>query len=223
MKTGDIAALLVQGMQQQDTGNTDIGYHTGVVTAWDDLTALNTVTIDGNEFNNLRVITPGPAINIETGDVVVIVRIKTQYFIWGKVAAPGASAAIRSVSDFRTAPADITDTEYVDFPGDPGPTVSTYVGPSGKVLVSISCQVLSNNGAIAGGEMSFAIRGANNEDAAGFRAAMASVDVSFQVTATNTVQVIDLVPGVTTFTAQYRSQFGNAVNFSNRSLVVIPM
>ncbi|TKG58044.1 hypothetical protein, partial [Prauserella endophytica] len=59
MRSSDIAALLVAGMQQQVTGATELGWHTGVVLSWDDLTGLNTVEIKGQAFTNLKVLSTG--------------------------------------------------------------------------------------------------------------------------------------------------------------------
>lgn len=220
MKTADIAALLVAGMQQQGNGNTDIGMHTGVVQAWDDTTGLNSVLINGSTFDNLSVITAGPAINIEAGDTVVIFRIQTQYFIFGKVAAAGASAAMRSVSDFTAAGESTSSSTFTDL-ATVGPTVTAYVGPSKQALVMLSTSVTVPIAVTA--RMSFAISGASTQAAATFRSAhYFSGEAGAIIRLSNIVQVVDLTPGLNTFTAKYLSD-GGSTAFVNRSLAVIPM
>lgn len=223
MKSGDIAALLVQGFQQQATGNTDVGYHLGVVKSWDDATGINTVTVSGNDFSNLRVITAGPAVNIGAGDTVVILRYQTSYFIMGKVAAPGAGAAIRAVSGFISAAGTTSSVPYADLPTF-GPSVQAYVGSSGAVLVSLSAHFQLD--ASTYGYMSVAMTGANTAVAQDFRAAVRNLAGApaddFGNSHSFMVQITGLTPGLTTFTAKYRSSGANAT-FINRSLIVIPM
>jgi hypothetical protein len=194
----------------------------GLVMAWDDATASNVVRVNGTDLQDLRVITAGPAISIEAGDTVELLKTKTQYFILGKVAAPGASAAIRSVSDFVTTGASITSTTFTDLSGSSGPTASVYVGSSGKVLVMTSC-FLDTPGAGSGGQMSFALSGANVQSAVGYRGAWYYSDqAGARITISGIVQVVGLAPGLTTFTSKYLSMTGGSVSFLNRSLIVIP-
>ena len=220
MKTGDIAALLVQGIQSQVSGTTDIGYHIGTVLSWDDITAANTIRINGNEFNNLRVITAGPAINIEEGDTVVVMRFQTQYFILGKVAAPGAGAAMRAVAGFEPGAVTASSTDWADLGG---PYVSTYIGPSRKALILVSCT--TNCGDNAAGCMSFAISGATNQDPNGFRGTW--LNPAGDRVAVSTTQVVflsqadGLNQGQTTFSARYYADNGSAI-FDTRSITVFP-
>lgn len=220
MLNDDIGGLFAQ---QPGNGNTDLGYHIGVVTAWDDNTGSNTVLVNESVFTDLRVITAGPAINIAKNDTVVLLRAQTQYFILGKVAAVGAGAATRSVSSFLTNQEGTTSTTYTDLT-TAGPSVTAYVGASGQVLVMLSAQIICDAG--TQGSMSFAISGASTQSASDFRGARryngtASNETLFTSTA-NIVQVINLASGSTTFTAKYRTSGGSAT-FVNRSLIVIPM
>jgi hypothetical protein len=216
MSTADLAAAILGGQSPSP----DAKFHMGAVTKWDDGTGENTVFINGSEFTDLRVVTAGPAINIEEGDTVLVIRVQTQWFIMGKVAAPGASAAVRSVSDYIDANESTTNGALSDLTTT-GPTVTTYIGPSGKalVLVSATLDVPPNAQAI----MSFALSGANNEIAKGFRGAQFLSTISTFITLSRSIQVINLNPGQTTFTAKYSSGSGGRSFFQNRSLVVIPM
>lgn len=221
MRSDDIAALMVAGMQSQVTGNTDIGYHLGTVLSWDDTTGLNSVQINGATFNNLRVITAGPGISIATGDTIVVLRYQTSYFIMGKVAAPGAGAAIRSVSAYVDPGGGTASATYVDL-ATAGPSVTTYIGPSGKALVFLS--TYCNSAAGITGWMSFALSGANTAAASDIRAAHQWAQSSnLLTTMSRIVQVEGLLQGGTTFTAKYRKDgTGADPGFANRSLVVIP-
>ncbi|HKS46358.1 MAG TPA: hypothetical protein VJT49_14855 [Amycolatopsis sp.] len=200
-------------------GNGDVGYHIGVVTAWDDATAANTVLVNGQSFGDLRVITAGPAIGIAAGDTVVLLRAQTQYFILGKVAATGASAAMRSKSDFVSPQEGTSSTTFTDLT-TVGPTVPTYIGSSGSALVMTSTTVVCPVNVTA--RMSFAISGATTQTAAAYRGCrFYSGEAGAFISLSNAVQVIGLNQGSTTFTAKYLSD-GGSTDFVNRSLIVIP-
>jgi hypothetical protein len=234
MKSSDIAALLVQGMQQQGNGNTDIGWHTGVIDAWDDLTGLNTVVINGNEFSNLRVLSTGAVQPFQPGDVAGIMRVGTQYFILGKVRAAGAGAGERiasaRVASLQNAP---ISASMSDIPGSPGPSVTLYVGSARRILVIHSCEVgivgsSANALESAGAYQGVAVSGVSSLPAEtavtsayleGNLTNSASVSATTLVTAANGLQ-----QGQNTFTCKYRAfRNGSLVPVvNNRVLTVIP-
>lgn len=233
MKSGDIAALLVQGMQQQATGTTDLGWHTGIVLSWDEQTGVNSIQINGNVFNNLLVLSMGAVTPFQPGDVVGIIRVRTQYFVLGKTRAPGAGAGERIASS-RVAQLTIVPPggSMADLAGSFGPSVTLNIGSSRRALVIHSCEIIFSGSSTAldqsDGYQGVAITGATN------RAAETAVTNAFltgnltngaSVTATTLVTAADgLNQGQNTFTCKYRSivTASMVVQVNNRVLTVIP-
>lgn len=224
MKSADIAAALVAGFQTNNNGNTDIGWHTGVVTAWDDATGLNSILINGNTFNNLSVITPSSTVTIVTGDTVAIMRVQTQYFILGKVAAPGAGAALRPRQSVVLTGETCSSTTFTDL-ATVGPVVSNvYIGPSRSCMVLVSCGIINNNGS---GYMGFAVSGASTIAANGLRTAYFQnpSGANLEITATQVVVLSaadGLNQGFNTFTAKYAKGGTLNASFDGRTLTVFP-
>lgn len=233
MRADDIAALLVAGMQQQATGNSDLGWHQGTVLAWDEATGLNTVQINGNQFQNLLVLSTSNSIMISPGDNVGILRVQSQYFILGRVQAPGAGAALRIQSNvvhtFETTTSPYptyTDLTTV------GPTVSNvYIGSSRRCLVLLNSFIQVSN---SSGYMSFTVSGASSIAATAFIPAAnrfyntanggptsgGTVGRTVVVTAADGLQ-----QGFNTFTAKYCRDVvnnGTGADFSERVLTVFP-
>jgi len=234
MKTGDIAALLVQGMQQQATGTTDLGWHTGVIETWDELTGVNSVNINGNTFNNLKILSTGAVQPFQPGDVVGILRVKTQYFILGKVDAPGAGAGERIASNRVASLQNVpVGGSMAPLANSPGPSVTMYIGSSRRVLVIHSCEVgiagstsdpfawgTAFQGVAISGASSLAAEGAVTNAYLG-----GSLGTQGSVTATTLVTALDgLNQGQNTFTCVYRSDAAAGLQpvVNNRVLTVIP-
>lgn len=232
MKSADIAALLVQGFQTQNNGNTDIGMHSGVVQTWDELTGLNSILINGNTFNNLSVLASSAITPFQTGDVVEIMRVQSQYFILGRVRAPGAGAAERiasaRVASLQTVP---NGGSMADLAGSAGPSVSLYVGSARRVLVIHNCEVFIGgvvDGGVGTSLQGVAVSGVStmaaetaitNAYGSGTPGMGGSYTATTLVTATN-----GLNQGLNTFTAKYRATAGGAQScqVNNRVLTVIP-
>jgi hypothetical protein len=93
------------------------------------------------------------------------------------------------------------------------------------VLVTITGGIASSyNG--EQGSMGFAISGASTAAASDDRALRSTGrNASEQMQASATFYVTGLTPGVTNFTAKYRTETGGSKNntFSNRNIIVIPM
>ncbi|PXY17342.1 hypothetical protein [Prauserella flavalba] len=233
MRSDDIAALLVAGMQQQVTGATLLGWHTGVVLSWDDLTGLNTVEIKGQAFTNLKVLTTGAVQPFQDGDVVGVLRVGTQYFILGKIRAPGAGAGERIVSDRVAQLAAVPNTNiYGDLPGSYGPEVTVYIGSQRRALVIHSCEieianipVLDESGQVHQGVQ---ITGATNVPPASAVTnayLKGPAGVGGSATATTFVTADNgLRQGVNTFTCKYRgtAEGNQSLHVNNRVLTVIP-
>lgn len=228
MRADDIAALMVAGMQSQVTGNTDIGYHTGVVKAWDTLTGLNSVDINGVTFNNLKVLSTGDSIMLAAGDTVVIMRFQTQYFILGRVAAPGLGASL-ATRTARVNPNESTSsTTFTDLTTF-GPTVpDVYIGSSRRCLVMVSATVAG--GPQFGGYAAFEVTGASTIPAVGangvygaFTGASGGMQSSLAVVIPLSADD-GLNAGRNTFTMKYRREasYPDTAFFNTRILTVIP-
>lgn len=232
----EIAALLTQGTQGP-TGGEDIALHTGVVKSWDRMTGLNVITVNGVDLLNLKSLQGGVANAYASGDSVVIMRKQTQYFILGKVAAPGGAAGSSPVGNTVVTAVNQGDTAGVwsDLTGSVGPTVSTYIGSTRNALVLWGFDF---NGFQATAEMGWQVSGANTIAPGAFNNTSVKTGFSSSVAPTitlfNTVSgtylmgnTVLLNPGLTTFTAKYRvTRFTPTPTQSfigNRSLTVIPL
>lgn len=78
----------------------DIGFHQGVIIAWDDETGENTVSTQGTQLTNISMLNIGDTTNLARGDVVLIFRLRTQYFIVGRIVAPNGGIFASSSVDF---------------------------------------------------------------------------------------------------------------------------
>jgi hypothetical protein len=209
MKPEDIAAALAQGFGTQNSnGNSDIGIHTGTIVSWDEVTGLNSVLINGNTFNNLPVLSTSNSIMLSPGDVVQVERKQSQYFILGRVQAPGAGAALNWRSARINTQESTTSTTYTDLT-TVGPSVSNvYIGSSRRCIVLTTGRIgVSGNG----GYFSFAVSGASTIAPDDSRAAFTFG--TQQVTLANTNVTLltaadGLNPGFHTFTMKYRFDSG---------------
>lgn len=79
-----------------------LGFHQGVIQAWNSETGQNTVNIAGAFVNDLPILNTGEAIVLKVGHVVAILRFRSTYFILGRITIPqdpqfaGASVAFGS-------------------------------------------------------------------------------------------------------------------------------
>ncbi|MBK1785141.1 hypothetical protein [Prauserella cavernicola] len=233
MRSTDIAALLADGMQQQVTGTTELGWHTGVVLSWDDLTGLNSVEIKGRVFTNLKVLSTGSVQPFQPDDVVGVLRVGTTYFIFGKIRAPGAGAGERIDSDRVAASLFVPNNDtFGDLTGSYGPEVTVYIGSQRRALVIHSCEVIIS-GAVNIGQQGqihqgVAISGATQASPAsaitnaylkGPAGVAGSASATTFITAENGLQ-----QGLNTFTCKYRGLADGDQNLqvNNRVLTVMP-
>jgi len=135
-----IADLITAGMRGP-TGPEDAAFHTGVIQSWDESSGLNSVAINGVVLSNLRSVQSGIGVQYQVGDVVMVVRKQTQYFILGKVAAPGGSAAnqIRyaEVSTLETT----ASTSYTDLATSGPIATNVYIPSSRRILLIVNCGI----------------------------------------------------------------------------------
>jgi len=206
-----------------------VGWRTGVIESWDDLTGLNSVRIESQLFNNLRVLSNGLVSPFRPGDVVGVEVIGTQYFVLGKIRAPGASLAeqIRSaeVLNFEVlAPAGA----FVDLP-TVGPTLTdVYIGSSRRCLVTVSGYIQVSQ---ASGRIGVQVSGVSKIDPISQHTAVNYVQGSSDISGIATsrtflLQSTDgLNQGLNTFKCLYSvvvNGGGTGAAFGDRTLTVQP-
>ncbi|WP_329068994.1 hypothetical protein [Amycolatopsis sp. NBC_01480] len=210
----------------QPTGSDDTGLYTGVILTWDESSGVNTVNINGVPMSNLRVIQSGIGLVYQPNDTVIVQRKGTQYFIMGKVAAPGAGASGQIQSQDLTANEDTTSTSFVDLPTF-GPSVTVYVGSSRRVLVLVSATFTSlawNASAYTGGRSGVQVSGASSIAPSRTISGLA-LNTGIQATGSRAMMFTatdGLNVGSNTFTMKYRAETADGVRIGARNLTVIP-
>lgn len=220
-----------------------VGFRQGVIVTWDQATAENTVRVGNTLLTNLPILNTSEAALLEPGAVVGILTAGRTWGILGRFTIPGTPEAASALSAVRTASADVAATETYSSSsfGDlatAGPEVSTIVGASGRVLVTLSAtmeyEAVRGFGLnSAGAMMSFEMSGANILAPFSTRAVRGRIEYSSaQVPTFDTdltgvldaskVLLLDgLDPGLTTFTAKYAIYGAGApVSFANRVITV---
>lgn len=66
----------------------DVGVRQGTIITWNPLNGQNSVQIPGALLQNVSILNTGEAIALRAGHNVVLLRIRTNYFILGRVTAP---------------------------------------------------------------------------------------------------------------------------------------
>ncbi|OLT46494.1 hypothetical protein BJF85_16760 [Saccharomonospora sp. CUA-673] len=225
-----MASVLVPRLEQA-AQSSDVGWHTGVIQSWDEITGLNTVEIAGTVFNNVLVLSTGAPQAYVPGDVVIVLRMRTQYFIMGKVREPGYGAGERIASDRVPHWQQIWSDSYTQAEA-PGPEVTVYIGSSRRALVIHSFEavvsgdvVITQWGRI---DQAVQITGASSRPpgTAVTNAWLKGVGgIESTVSATTLVTAADgLEQGQNTFSCLYRSDRSpnQTTSINNRVLTVIP-
>lgn len=236
MDAAQIADLLTQGIRGP-AGPEDVALHTGTILAWDAVTGLNSVWVNNTALSNLKAVQSGIPARYSVGDTVLIVRKQTQYFIFGKVAAPGGGAGSAPVGNTTPAMVDQADSAgaWVDLTGSPGPTVSTYIGSNRAALILYGFKY---DGFQSSVDMGWEISGANTLAPGFFGSTTITAGLTSSVASTYTQLAspsgsylmgnsVLLNQGLTTFTSKYRVTRGTPgatqARISQRSLTVIPL
>jgi len=216
----------------------EIAFHTGVITSWDETTGVNTVNVGGTDMANLSVLSPSTTIGLRAGMAVGVLRVRSKYFILGKIAAPGAGAALATREAYAPELVSTSNSSWVSLPG--GPTVeNVYIGESRTALVLLSATIFSEN---AYSMATISVTGASNIPAADMTTGIAnamfneadptSPGLRSGATVANTIVLNEshgLNTGFNTFTMQYtrRTRSGYTptqdAQFENRRIVVMPL
>jgi hypothetical protein len=217
------------------TAPTD-GYHQGVVEAWDSIAGTNRVSIAGQAIDNLPVVTTSDSIMLAPGDVVIVLKFQFSFFILGRVAVPGAGAALQIRAETDPATGYTASTTWGGLSIGTGPTLSdVYIGSSRRCMVIVSVGA----GAEVNSEASahFSVTGASTippPTAPGYIAQGASLGsdtggfadatrVGGTATRVFLLTAADgLNRGLHTFTVVYASLTGDDAFFSDRTIVVFP-
>ncbi len=80
----ELGQVLAQSYESA-TGMPNLDFHTGEIITWNSTTATNTVRVQGIILNNLPVLTSAGSVGLEAGVVVGLLKVRTQYFILGRV------------------------------------------------------------------------------------------------------------------------------------------
>ena len=216
----------------------EIAFHTGVITSWDELTGVNTVNVGGTDMANLSVLSPSTTIGLRAGMAVGVLRVRSKYFILGKISAPGAGAALATREAYTPELVSTSNSAWVSLPG--GPTVeNVYIGESRVALVLLSSAIFSEN---AYSMATISVTGASNIPAADMKSGIANAmfneanptapGLHSAVTVSNTIVLTadhGLNTGFNTFTMHYtrrtRSGYTPTADaaFQNRRIVVMPL
>lgn len=228
----EIAQLLTEGTQGPNGGE-DIALHTGVIKSWDESSGVNVVNVNGKDLTNLKTINAGIGVQYRPGDSVVIIRKQTQYFILGKVAAPGGNNANLIKSAVVNSRQSTGSVNFGDL-ASVGPQVTLSIGSSRRALVFANSGVetpTSVTGSYTGGWFTLAVSGASTIGPSGAATPFyAGGFVSWQYDGIQTCSQTWLVTaadglnvGANTFTLKYAAATAS-INafFSGRALAVIP-
>lgn len=229
---GALLAALIAEAGRGPSGSEDLSDYTGQIVSWDESSGTNVVRVNGTEIPNMRVIQSGIGLSYQNGDVVNILRRGTQWFILGKVGAPGAGAAGQIASNDVDVDDGTTSTSFTDL-GAFGPSVSAYISSRRRALVilSVNIAIISDpvsSGFTPGGTASVFVSGASSIPD--------SLRVESQVVASvrsglrasfSRAALLDasdgLNSGFNTFTVKYlATRSDRECRFDHRNLTVIP-
>lgn len=217
MRADDLAPLLAK------PGVPEVGFGQGVLLSWDSTSGSNTVQLGGATLTDLPMLAAS-TIQLAAGDVVGLLRVRSQYFILGRI-SPAGGGALTSQAAYVPTLEGTTSGTYTNLT-TPGPSVSVYVGPSRQALVMISVQAQTPTpGACIA---SCAVSGATTIAAPAANQAGIGSDTSNGIISASTSSVTlvkNLNPGLNTFTMKYaiNTVLGSGAGyFQARSIIVMP-
>jgi hypothetical protein len=227
MSANDLAELLTFAGKFGAAGRPDtqgpLGFHQGQVVTWNSVTGQNTVAVLGTTVNDVPVLTTADSIMLNVGDTVGILRFKSTYFLLGRIAPPGAGAALGIRSAVVTARETTTSFEYTDL-ATLGPRLSdVYIGSSRRCLVFMAVSMTNSPGAIAGAN--FIVSGASQIEPESTADAYIGSEVEIGTSASSFVLLTEedgLNEGRNTFTMKYYSTADKVAAFEDRKIAVFP-
>jgi hypothetical protein len=240
-----IAEMLSSAARGPD-GPEDAGFHTAIVYEWDDLTGANEVDLYGVRLNDVRTLTSGIGINYNPGDVVVLIRKQSQFFILGKVGSVGGSVG-SALHDSQGSMDSTFGTggAWGNPPSGAGPAVTVNIGSSRAALVFFRAEIgvrVGDTGFGADvynpqcvGDLSFQVTGASSIAPGFWSGQKVSNEAEFwnpgggqmhrsMMTVSGFMPVNvnhGLNPGLNTFTMKYRTS--QTVQYRQPGITVVPL
>lgn len=222
MRADDLAPLLAAAAG--DAAKSDVGFHMGVIQAWNADTGENTLEVAGGIVTDVSVLSTADNIMLTAGDTVGLLRFKSTYFILGRLSTPGGGAALRMRVARTDSSVSTTSTTYVDLGGPVLPNV--YIGSSRRCLVFVKASMaVAGDAALANVEVSGASDIAPMVATPAF---IGSGSTTQSVSASAMSMILltgadGLNPGLNTFTTKYAVLNGAAEGFfQDRQIVVWP-
>lgn len=80
----------------------ELGFHQGVISAFNQETGANTIVIAGAPIDDVPMLNIGDTTNLVVGDVVAVLRYRNAYFIIGRVVVPNTDAFASSSFAYET-------------------------------------------------------------------------------------------------------------------------
>lgn len=228
----EIARLITEGITGP-TGGADAAWLTGTVLSWDETSQVNSVLVGQTAIPNMKTVQGGLGIQFNPGDTVMIVRKQTQYFIFGKITAPGGTNANLIKSATVNTRQATSSSSFVDL-GTVGPSVNVNIGSSRRALVIANAGVETPpavTGQYLGGWFTLAVTGASTLGPSGASTPFFAggfvdwqADGIFTCSQTWLVTAADgLNQGLNTFRMMYATPTaGQNAFFSGRNISVIP-
>ncbi|MGV9364530.1 hypothetical protein [Amycolatopsis sp. NPDC003731] len=236
MRSQDIAALIQAGTAPAP-GDQDISLHKGTVRSWDRQSGVNTVEVNGTVLNNLDSLQGGVPTAYAVGDVVLVARKQSTYFLLGKVASAAGLAG--SAPAFQTSGSAATynasTAGYGDLASGTTPAVSTYIGSNRTALVLWQAKIDATD---ATADVAWQVSGASSIAPGQFTGMGITSGVRFFNAGTTTVTTFETVsgsyligpgaglnPGFNTFSMKVRANVFNSgsVAISALGITVIPL
>lgn len=216
-----IADLLTRGTRGPQGGE-DITYYTGVIQSWDNLSGTNTVQVGGTLLSNLSAMQVGIGLAYRAGDVVVVIRKQSQYFVMAKIGAPGSVVSTTgSAPDYQVRAGSLLSGAtggWRDLNGGASvsPTVTLRCGQHamvsfgvGKVVannseVDISVELSGDSTWVAGSFLGQTCTSGSNSGAAGVTVVDAPAKTVFFYKGTSAGAGTGFNGGTVTFALKYR-------------------
>lgn len=94
-RANDLTGILTTLMS---AGDGDFGYRQGFVKAWNPVDGENEIVVAGASVFNMPVLVRTEALALQVGDVVGILRVKSQYFMIGRISVNAGEIVVRDTN-----------------------------------------------------------------------------------------------------------------------------
>lgn len=104
-----------------------LGFHQGIITAFNQSTGENTVVIAGASITDVPMLNIGDSTNLIVGDTVAVIRYRNAYFIIGRVVVPDTTGFASSSFSYETIAERVSNFVV------PAGTATTIASASGTI------------------------------------------------------------------------------------------